>query len=127
MLELVKKSILVGAGLTLLTADKMKDLIEALIREGNMTDKEARDAIDALMEKSGKTMQGLEDKKKKILNDAFSFWLYGVLSDEIEERVEKIAAAVLHQLHIPERKELDEIRERIERLEDELSQQSADA
>lgn len=119
MIELIKKSILLGAGLTLLTADKMKGLVETLIREGEMTEKEARETISGLIEKSGETKKILEDRKKKILNDAFAFWLYGVLSDEIEERAEKIASAVLQQLHVPQRSELDEIRERIERLEKE--------
>jgi polyhydroxyalkanoate synthesis regulator phasin len=117
MIELVKKSILAGAGLTLLTADKMKNLVETLIREGDMTEKEARDTITGLIEKTGQTRKIVEERKKKILNDAFAFWLYGVLSDEIEERVEKTASAFLEQLHIPQRSELEDIRKRIERLE----------
>ena len=119
MVDLVKKSLLLGVGLTLLTADKMKGLVENLIRESDMSEKEARDAIAGLMEKSAETRKALEDKKKKLLNDTFSFWLYGVLSDEIEERIEKIVAAVLQQLHVPQRNEIDELRKRIESLEKE--------
>jgi polyhydroxyalkanoate synthesis regulator phasin len=117
MLELVKKSILVGAGLTLLTAEKMQGLLETVMKEEDLTEREARETISALMEKSGKTIRTLEDKKRKVLNDAFAFWLYGVLSDEIEERVELIASTLLHQLQVPDRSELEEIRKRIERLE----------
>jgi len=117
MLELVKKTILVGAGLTLLTADKMKHLVETFIREGEMTEKEAREAISELMDKSERALKSMEDKKKRFLNDTFSFWLYGVLSDEIEERAEKITTSFLQRHHVPLREELEEIRARIERLE----------
>jgi poly(hydroxyalkanoate) granule-associated protein len=106
MLDIIKKSMLLGAGLTLLTADKMKELIETLIREGDMSEKEARDAIAEWV-----------DKKKKLMNDASSFWLYGVLSDEIEERVEKIVSTFLQQLHVPQRDEIEALSKRIEELE----------
>ena len=117
MVNLIKNSLLLGAGLALLTADKMKDLVETLVREGDMSEKEARDAIGELMKKSAETRSSLEDKKKKLVNDAFSFWLYGVLTDEIEERVEKIVTSVLQQLHVPQSSEIEELRKRIERLE----------
>jgi polyhydroxyalkanoate synthesis regulator phasin len=124
MLDLVKKSILMGAGLTLLTADKMKDLIETLIREGGMTEQEARGTAKDLMEKTEATKHTLEDKKKQILNEAFAFWLYGVPSDDIEEKLEHIIQAVLRQCNVPLRGDLEELRARIERLEEEQAGQN---
>ena len=118
MLDLIRKSILVGAGLTLLTADKVKDVMETLIREGGMSERKARDAWTDFVEKSEEMQKILDDKKKKVLNEAFAFWLYGVPTDEIEERLEKVISATLEQLHFPRADELEEIRRRIEALEE---------
>ena len=108
---------LVGAGLTLLTAEKTKELIEFMIQKGGISEQEARDHLNTIIETSEKTLKTLEDKKAHLINDAYAFWLYGVLSDEIGERAEKIVADILHQLHVPRQHELDELRERIYRLE----------
>ncbi|MDQ5987424.1 MAG: hypothetical protein CSYNP_03164 [Syntrophus sp. SKADARSKE-3] len=124
MLDLVKKSILVGAGLTLLTADKMKDFIETLIKEGGMTEQEARETAKELMEKTESTKNTLDDKKKQILNDASAFWLYGVLSDDIEEKLEHLVQTELRQCRVPRRSDLEELRIRIERLEKEQTGQN---
>jgi polyhydroxyalkanoate synthesis regulator phasin len=122
MLDLIKKSILIGAGVTYLTADKMKAFLDAAIRESDITEREAREAVKGLAEKSENAQHTLEEKKKKILNEAFAFWLYGDLSGEIEERLEKAVTLTLQQLRIPCRDELEEIQERIARLEKELEQ-----
>lgn len=122
MLDLIKKSILIGAGVTYLTADKMKAFLDAAIRESDITEREAREAVKGLAEKSENAQHTLEEKKKKILNEAFAFWLYGDLSGEIEERLEKAVTLTLQQLRIPRRDELEEIQERIARLEKEMEQ-----
>jgi len=120
MLDLIKKSILIGAGITFLTADKMKAFLETAIRDNDLTEQEARAAVNGFIDKSENAHRVLEEKKKKILNEAFAFWLYGDLSVEIEERLEKAVSITLQQLHIPRREELEAIRERIGRLEKEL-------
>ena len=123
MIDLIKKSMLVGAGLTLLTAEKTKELIEFMIQKGGISEKEARDHLNTIIETSEQTLKAMEDKKTHLMNDAYAFWLYGVLSDEIGERAEKIVADILHKLHVPRQQELDELRERIRQLEQEKRQE----
>lgn len=117
MIGFAKKAILTGAGLTLLSADKLKNIVEAMIEKGDMTEHDAREAISSLIGQSEKAEEFLADKKKSLINELAAFWMYGVLSDKIEEQLEKIAAAILEQWDIPRQEELDKIRERIRELE----------
>ncbi|MDD5170764.1 MAG: hypothetical protein PHN75_18250 [Syntrophales bacterium] len=118
MINLARKTILAGAGLTLLSVDKLKKLTEAMLEKGDMTETDARETLSGLIEKSEKAKKIIKENKSKIVNDVSSFWMYGVLSDEIEDKIEKIASMILQQCKIPQQKELDEIKERIKRLED---------
>jgi hypothetical protein len=101
MLKLAKKTALVGTGIALASSDK----------------------IQGVMGKSQHTWDNIEDKTEKILTDFSAFWFYANWMDEIEDRVEKVICLILKELHIPERRELEEIRARIERLEKEAEDQ----
>ncbi len=93
MLELLKKTILIGAGIASITKDKLEELTRDLVRRGELSEKEGRDLVQDLLKKS-------KEAKK-----------------ELETRVEKIAADALSRMNIPTRKEIQELREKIERLE----------
>jgi polyhydroxyalkanoate synthesis regulator phasin len=127
MLNIVKKTLLAGAGLTLLTADKLREVLDELIAKGRVTEGEARQALAEFREKSEEAAQALDEKKNRLVNDAYAFWLYGVLSDEIEERVETVASRTLRQWGVPQREEIDDLRRRIEALEKAAGQPSGES
>jgi len=122
MLNIVKKTLLAGAGLTLLSADKLKEIVDELIAKGKVTEGEARQALTEFREKSEEAVQALDERKNRLVNDAYAFWLYGVLTDEIEERVETVASRILRQWGVPQREEIDDLRRRIEALERDTEQ-----
>ncbi len=93
MLEFVKKSILAGAGLAVMTAEKVQELFDELVKKGEISEKEAKETVSELLEKS-----------KEIKND-------------MQDWVNKAVTAVLQRLQVPTREEIDEIRARLERLE----------
>jgi len=126
MLNIVKKTLLAGAGLTLLSAEKLKEVLDDLIAKGKVTEGEARQALTEFREKSEEAVQALDDRKNRLINDAYAFWLYGVLSDEIEERVEAVASRTLRQWGVPQREEIDDLRRRIEALEKDAGQPSGE-
>jgi len=93
MQDYMKKAILMGAGLVVMTADKMKEMMDDLVKKGELSEKEARETLEEMKEKS-----------QQIQKD----W---------EERVEQTIDGVLRHLNIPSRKELDELKDRLAKLE----------
>lgn len=93
MLEFVKKSILAGAGLAVMTAEKIQELFDEMVKKGEISEKEAKETVSELLEKSKEMRTDMQD------------W------------VNKAVTSVLQRLQVPTRAEMDEIRARLERLE----------
>jgi poly(hydroxyalkanoate) granule-associated protein len=93
MLDYIRKMTLAGAGLAIITAEKIQEMMEDLVKKGEMTEKEALETVNEFVEKSKQARR------------------------DLEEKVEKTIVGFLNRMNIPTRKELDEIRERLERLE----------
>ncbi|MDQ5987426.1 MAG: hypothetical protein CSYNP_03166 [Syntrophus sp. SKADARSKE-3] len=93
MQEFMKKAILTGAGLALMTTDKIKEMVDELVKKGEMSEKEARETIEELKEKSK------------------------LVRTEWEARIDNTIQTVLKRMDIPTHKELDELRERLAKLE----------
>jgi poly(hydroxyalkanoate) granule-associated protein len=93
MLDYIRKITLAGAGLAIITTEKIQEMMDDLVKKGEMTEKEAREVINEFIEKSKQARR------------------------DLEEKVEKTITAFLNRMNIPTRKELDEIKERLERLE----------
>jgi len=93
MQEFIKKMMLFGVGLAAMTREKTEEFVKELVKKGEMSEKEGKQLVNDFMEKSKKMTRDLETK------------------------TEEMVAATLKRLNIPTRKELDELRERIEKLE----------
>lgn len=119
MLELAKKAVLIGTGMALAATDRIQDVVGNLAEKGETARKEAQGAVEDIIKKTQKTRHTVEDEAEKVVTDFTSFWFYASWTDEIEDQVEKAVTLLLRQLHIPERRELEDIKARIERLEQE--------
>ena len=93
MLDFIRKMTLAGAGLAIVTTEKIQEFADELVKKGEMTEKEAREAVNECVEKSKQAKKDLEGKMEQ--------WVTGFLN----------------RMNIPTRKELDEIKERLARLE----------
>lgn len=93
MQDFMKKAILMGAGLAVMTTDKIKELIDELVKKGELSEKEARETLEELKEKSKQTRK------------------------QWEEKIEDTISAVMNRMNIPSRKELDELKDRLAKLE----------
>lgn len=93
MLEFIKKSIMAGAGLAMMTAEKTQEFFEEMVKKGEISEKEAKDAVSDLLEKSKQ------------------------LRKDLEEKTEKAVTSVLQRLQVPSRAEVEELKARIEQLE----------
>ena len=93
MQEFIKKMMMFGVGLAALTREKTEELVKEFVKKGEMSEKERKQLVNDLMEKSKKMTRDLETK------------------------TEEMVTTTLKRLNIPTRKELDELRERVDRLE----------
>jgi polyhydroxyalkanoate synthesis regulator phasin len=93
MFELFKKTIWLGAGLAVMTTEKIEEAVAEIVKKGQLSEKEGRELAADLVEKS--------KKAKK----------------ELGEKVEKIINKTLQKLNIPSRKEMEELSARVDRLE----------
>ncbi len=100
MIDLLKKTILIGIGLASLTKEKMEELTDELVKKGEMSEKEGRELVDDLLNRS-------KEARK-----------------ELDSRIEKIVADALDRFNVPNRKEIAELRQRIAVLEQESAQRA---
>ncbi|MBP8981240.1 MAG: phasin family protein [Syntrophobacterales bacterium] len=119
MLDLAKKAVLVGTGMALAATDRIQEVVDQIAEKGTKAGTETRETIAALARKTRKTRKTVEEEAEKVLTDFTAFWYYTSLTDEMEDRVEKMVSLIMKKLHIPERQELEEIKARIEKLEKE--------
>ena len=93
MFEFIKRAIYFGAGLASMTAEKIEEAVAEIVKRGEITEKQGRELVQELKERSHKARH------------------------ELGERVEKMMEEALQKLNIPTRKEVNELKARIEALE----------
>ena len=94
MLDYIRKMTLAGAGLAIMTTEKVQEIMNELVKKGEMTEKEAREAVSEFVEKSKQAKKDLENK------------------------MEQMATGLLNRMNVSTRKEIEEIKERLTRLEE---------
>jgi polyhydroxyalkanoate synthesis regulator phasin len=93
MLDFLKRTIWIGAGLAVMTAEKIEEMVKEIVNRGHISEKEGKELIDDLIEKSRKAKK------------------------DLGERIENAVRETLQRLKIPSRGEVDELKARIEELE----------
>lgn len=93
MFDFIKKAIFIGAGLASLTAEKIEEAVKEIVNKGDLTEKQGKELVQELKEKSAKARKELGERIDKMINDT------------------------LQKLNIPTRKEVEELKARIEQLE----------
>ena len=100
MLELIKESMLAGIGLVLKTKDEVEKLAKELIEKGKMSEKEGKNFLEAIREKS-------DDARNKL-----------------EKRVEKIVKEILKKVDVASRDELLALKKEIRELKKAISKET---
>ncbi len=93
MLSLIRKAMLTGVGLAVMTKDRIEELGRDMIKKGEISEKEGKEFIDEMLKKS-------EEAGK-----------------HFEERVEEIVHKIMAKSNVAARKDLDELAGRVELLE----------
>jgi len=93
MHEFLKKTLLTGVGIAILTKEKIEELAKKIATEAKMSEEEGKKLVDELVKKS-------EEAKKNL-----------------ETRVEEMVKKTLVKFNVPTQKDLDEIKNRLDNLE----------
>jgi len=93
MLEFIKKAIFISAGLASMTAEKIEETVAEIVKRGELSETQGKEFIRDLKEKSARAKKDMGERIDKMVNDA------------------------LRKLSLPTRKEVEELKARIEELE----------
>ncbi len=100
MLELMKKALLISAGLASLTAEKFDQVVEEIVKKGEMSESQGKEFLRDLKEISAKAKKEMGEKIEKRVHDA------------------------LRRLNLPTKKDVEELKARIEELEKALEKKT---
>ncbi len=95
-MEIFKKSLYASVGLAYMTKDKIEDLARELIDKGKMTEKEGKEFIDELLEKS-------KEAKTKV-----------------ESQIDTTVKETLKKMNLVTQKEYNELEKRLNDLEEQM-------
>ena len=101
MLELVRKSILLGIGLASMTKDKIEELANKIAEEDNLSAEEGRKLAEDLLKQSDEARKNLKGQ------------------------VQRFVKNTLENLDIPSHKDLQELEGRLKKLEELQQKQSS--
>lgn len=93
MFEILRKALLAGVGVTYLTKDKIEEVGKKIAQDAKVSEAEGRKFVDELVKKS------VEAK--------------GSLEKTVSEKIE----TALHAMNLPTRKDVDELKSKIAKLE----------
>jgi len=93
MMDFVKKTYLAGLGLASLTGEKIEEIVEELVKKGEVAEQDRKKLIEELIAK------GREQREQ--------------LSETVKDSVQK----VVNELKVPRRDQYEELLKRVEELE----------
>ena len=94
MLDITKKTILLGIGLASMAGDKIEELAKKIVEEEKLSKEEGRKLVEDLLKQSDEAAKNLKDQ------------------------VEKFVGSTLEKVDSPSRKDLQKLEERIKKLEE---------
>ncbi|MCK4297560.1 MAG: polyhydroxyalkanoate synthesis regulator [Candidatus Marinimicrobia bacterium] len=93
MLDIVKKTLLLGLGVASLTKEKAEEIVNELVKHGEVAYKDRPKVINELLQKS-------EEEKKKFVS-----------------KISETVKTVVNEMGLPSRDDIDELKKKINGLE----------
>ena len=97
MQDLLRKALSLGFGALLVSKDKIEDVVNELVKKGELGQEEGKNLVNELIEKGEASV------------------------NEVEAKIEKMVKSVTEKLDLPTRKELNEIKSEIEQIKEKLN------
>ncbi len=98
MIELMKKTMLIGMGLALKTRDEMQDLVKEISEKGKVSEEEGREFLDEILDKCDEARESfeknVESSVSKVLKkmDLVTAKEFNGVKEELHELKERVAA-----------------------------------
>jgi len=67
MFDLIKKTMLTGVGLATMTIEKVEELAKDLTKKGELSEKEGKELLDDLLERSKQAKKDLDKKMEDVV------------------------------------------------------------
>ncbi len=93
MLDIVKKTLLLGLGVASLTKEKAEKIVDELVKHGEVASKDRPKVINELLQRS-------EEEKKKFVS-----------------KVRETVKTVVNEMGLPGKEDIDELKKKINELE----------
>ncbi|MBP7652360.1 phasin family protein [Candidatus Dependentiae bacterium] len=97
MLELLKKTVLSGIGMTMINKEKIKGICDEIVKTAKLSEEDGKKLFDELLSKSNEAKQTLEHK------------------------IETVTSELLKKLKVPTNDEILKLNNKIEELEKKIS------
>lgn len=96
MFDIIKKVMLTGVGLAAMTKDKVEELAGDLVKKGKLSEKDGRELVDDLLEKSEKAKKDLEKDIEKVVKNTMKKMNLARAEDlsNLTKQVEKLEQAL---------------------------------
>ena len=91
MLDFVRKVMLTGVGLAVMTKEKAEELGRELVEKGEITEKEGKEFVEELLRKSEETSKDFENKVEENVKKVMTR-LNFTTKTEMDKLVERVAA-----------------------------------
>jgi len=90
MIELIKRTLLTGVGLAVLTKEKVEELAKELAEQAKLSEAEGRELVDSLMQQSEAARNDLENRINGLVQKALS-GLKLATQDDVAKLAAKVA------------------------------------
>lgn len=99
MIELLKKTMLTGIGLAVLTKEKVEELGREMVKQGEISEKEGKEFMDDLLKQSEDSRKNFESQLDKLVKNAVGRMNLATKDEiaELSERLARLEAAVASQ------------------------------
>lgn len=92
MLDLIKKTMLTGLGLAVVTKERIEELSAELVKKGELSEKQGREFVDEMMKKSEQAQA------------------------DFERRLEESVRAVVEKLNLATKEDIESLHKRLDAL-----------
>jgi len=92
MLDLMKKTLLTGVGLAVMTKDKVEELAKEVVEKGKLSEKEGKEFVDSVLKRSDEARKDLEGRIQTAVQGAVAKLNVATKTDidELKAEIEKL-------------------------------------